>query len=177
MPIFAGGLFAGDMFKLIVKLKYNNEMIEVGQYLPENLGKDLDGNEVKSSDFAGKPMIIYFYPKDNTPGCTAEACSIQDDYSRLREKGYVVIGISKDSPASHKKFADKYGLQFLLLSDESTFVNQAFGVWQKKKMAGREYMGTVRTTFITDAEHKVTEIIRKVDTKNAGRQLMETIGK
>ena len=150
-------------------------MIEAGQYLPENLGIDADGKDVKSSDFAGKPMIIYFYPKDNTPGCTAEACSIQDDYSRLREKGYVVIGISKDSPASHRKFADKFGLQFMLLSDESTAVNQEFGVWQKKKMAGREYMGTVRTTFVANADHQVTHVITKVDTKNAGRQLLELL--
>ena len=152
-------------------------MIEVGQYLPENLGKDLDGNEVKSSDFAGKPMIIYFYPKDNTPGCTAEACSLRDGYAELRDKGYVLIGISKDSPASHVKFAAKYELPFILLSDQSTEVNQAFGVWQKKKMAGREYMGTVRTTFITDADHRITHIIRKVDTKNAAAQLLETIGR
>lgn len=149
--------------------------MEIGQLLPEVLGTDADGKLVTTDDFEGRPLIVYFYPKDNTPGCTAEACSIRDEYAALREKGYVIIGISKDSPASHDKFAAKYSLPFLLLSDETTDVNQAFGVWQKKKMAGREYMGTVRTTFITDADHRVVDIITKVNTKDAGNQLLEAI--
>lgn len=139
------------------------------------LGYDADGREVKASDFAGKPLIIYFYPKDNTPGCTAEACSLRDGFEELRALGYVVIGISKDSPKSHVKFAEKHSLPFILLSDESTEVNQAFGVWQKKKMAGREYMGTVRTTFITDADHRITHIITKVDTKDSAGQIMKLL--
>ena len=104
-----------------------------------------------------------------------EACSIRDYNKELKDLGYEVIGISKDSIASHVKFADKYTLPFLLLSDPTTEVNQAFGVWQKKKMAGREYMGTVRTTFVTDADHNITHIINKVDTKNAGEQLIKLI--
>lgn len=147
-------------------------MIEVGQQLPEVLGFDKDGHEVHANDFAGRPLVIYFYPKDNTPGCTAEACSIRDNYEALHAKGYVIIGISKDNAGSHAKFADKHSLPFLLLSDESTKVQQAFGVWGKKKMAGREYMGTLRTTFITDANHIVTNVITKVDTKNAAAQLL-----
>lgn len=139
------------------------------------MGLNIEGKEVRESDFAGKPLIIYFYPKDNTPGCTAEACSIRDYNKELKDLGYEVIGISKDSIASHVKFADKYTLPFLLLSDPTTEVNQAFGVWQKKKMAGREYMGTVRTTFVTDADHNITHIINKVDTKNAGEQLIKLI--
>ncbi|MDE6089400.1 MAG: peroxiredoxin [Duncaniella sp.] len=146
--------------------------MNIGDKIPEVLGLDAEGKEVKSSDFAGTPLIIYFYPKDNTPGCTAEACSIRDFNSELAAKGYTVIGISKDSVASHVKFAEKYSLPFILLSDPTTEVNQAFGVWQKKKMAGREYMGTVRTTFVTDADHNVTHIISKVDTKKAGEQLL-----
>lgn len=150
--------------------------METGEKIPQVLGVDAEGRTVKASDFDGRPLIIYFYPKDNTPGCTAEACSIRDDYEQLTALGYVVIGISKDSPASHLKFIAKHNLNFILLSDESTEVNQAFGVWQKKKMAGREYMGTVRTTFITDAAHNVVAVIRKVDTKNAGAQLFDVIG-
>ena len=130
---------------------------------------------MKASDFAGKPLVIYFYPKDNTPGCTAEACSLRDSYHELTGRGYTLIGISKDSVESHIRFADKYSLPFLLLSDPTTEVNQAFGVWQKKKMAGREYMGTVRTTFITDADHRITHIIRKVDTKNAAQQILNYV--
>lgn len=146
--------------------------MEIGDKIPEVLGVDKDGKVVKADDFAGKPLVIYFYPKDNTPGCTAEACSLRDGDADLRGMGYTVIGISKDSVASHQKFAAKYELPFILLSDESTEVNQAFGVWQKKKMAGREYMGTVRTTFVTDADHRITHIINKVDTKDAAGQLI-----
>ena len=149
--------------------------MNIGDKIPDYLGVDAAGEKVNADLFAGKPLIIYFYPKDNTPGCTAEACSIREDYSRLTEKGYVVIGDSKDSPASHIKFAEKHSLPFLLLSDADTTVNQAFGVWQKKRMAGREYMGTVRTTFVTDASHTITHIIKKVDTKQAGSQLLSVI--
>lgn len=149
--------------------------MNIGDKIPETLGLDASGNEVKSSDFSGTPLIIYFYPKDNTPGCTAEACSIRDYNSELLALGYKVIGISKDTSESHEKFAAKHSLPFLLLSDPTTEVNQAFGVWQKKKMAGREYMGTVRTTFVTDADHKITHIISKVDTKNAAPQLIEML--
>ncbi len=143
-----------------------------GDTIPQYLGTDAQGKPVQASDFAGKPLIIYFYPKDSTPGCTAEACSLRDGYDTLRKMGYEIIGISKDSPASHTRFAEKYSLPFTLLSDTTTEVNQAFGVWQKKKMAGREYMGTVRTTFITDADHRITHIINKVDTKDAANQIL-----
>lgn len=149
--------------------------MNIGDKIPEVLGYDAENNVVKADDFAGKPLIIYFYPKDNTPGCTAEACSLRDGYDDLRARGYVVIGISKDSVASHVKFAQKHSLPFILLSDESTEVNQAFGVWQKKKMAGREYMGTVRTTFITDADHRITHIINKVNTKDSANQILDLL--
>lgn len=149
--------------------------MKTGDTIPTLLGVNAQGQEVKSTDFAGKPLIIYFYPKDNTPGCTAEACSLRDGYDSLRNLGYEVIGVSKDSSASHAKFAEKYSLPFTLISDPSTELNQAFGVWQKKKMAGREYMATVRTTFITDADHRVTHIINKVDTKNAAAQIMKLL--
>lgn len=151
-------------------------MLKEGDTIPEVLGTDAEGRQVTAADYAGKPLIIYFYPKDSTPGCTAEACSLRDGNDDLRARGYAVIGISKDSAASHGRFAAKYGLPFTLLSDTSTEVNQAFGVWQKKKMAGREYMGTVRTTFITDAGHRITHVITKVDTKNAAGQILELLG-
>lgn len=151
-------------------------MLKEGDIIPEVLGTDAEGRQVTAADYAGKPLIIYFYPKDSTPGCTAEACSLRDGYDDLRARGYTVIGISKDSAVSHGRFAAKYGLPFTLLSDTSTEVNQAFGVWQKKKMAGREYMGTVRTTFITDGDHRITHVITKVDTKNAAGQILEILG-
>lgn len=150
-------------------------MINIGDKIPQRLGIDANGNEITTDTFAGKPMIIYFYPKDSTPGCTAEACSLRDGYGKLISMGYALVGVSKDSEASHRKFAEKYSLPFPLIADTDTSLNQAFGVWQKKKMAGREYMGTVRTTFITDAKHCVTHIITKVDTKNSADQILSLI--
>lgn len=149
--------------------------METGDKIPQYLGLNTEGKPVNAGDFAGTPLIIYFYPKDNTPGCTAEACSLRDSFKEITDMGYTLIGISKDSVASHLKFAEKHQLPFILLSDPTSEVNQAFGVWQKKKMAGREYMGTVRTTFITDADHRITHIINKVNTKAAALQLLEIL--
>ena len=143
--------------------------MKIGDKIPEMLGVDANGKEVKASDYAGKRLAIYFYPKDNTP------CSLRDGYDALRSAGYEVIGVSKDSAASHGKFAAKHSLPFTLIADTDTTLNQAFGVWQKKKMAGREYMGTVRTTFLVDGD--VTDIIAKVDTKNSASQILEIINK
>ena len=151
--------------------------MEIGDKIPAVLGTDASGKEVRSNDFKGKALVIYFYPKDITPGCTAEACSLRDTDREIREMGYTIIGISKDSPASHVKFAEKYSLPFTLLSDTTTEVNQAFGVWKMKKVCGRKYMGTERTTFVTDADHTITHIIRKVDTKNAAQQLIDLLQK
>lgn len=147
--------------------------MNIGDKIPEVLGTDANGKEVKASDFAGKKLAIYFYPKDNTPGCTAEACSLRDGYAELRAAGYEVVGVSKDSEASHRKFADKHSLPFTLIADTDLRLNEAFGVWQKKKMAGREYMGTVRTTFLTDETGVVTDIISKVNTKDSARQILD----
>lgn len=149
--------------------------MEIGQHIPEILGIDADGNQVKASDFAGKPLIVYFYPKDNTPGCTAEACSFRDNNSEFADMGYQVIGVSKDSEASHIKFRDKFGLNFPLVADTETTLCQLAGVWQKKKMAGREYMGIVRTTFVTDENGVVTDVITKVNTKEASEQLFKLL--
>ena len=147
--------------------------MEIGDKIPEILGKDADGNIIKASDFAGKKLILYFYPKDNTPGCTAEACSFGAGHDALTKAGYAVVGVSKDSAASHKKFADKYSLPFPLIADTEMELNKDFGVWQLKKMAGREYMGTVRTTFVIDEQGRVSDIIRKVNTKDSANQILE----
>ena len=147
--------------------------MKIGDKIPEILGKDASGKEIKASDYTGKNLVIYFYPKDNTPGCTAEACSLRDGYDELLKAGYSIIGVSKDSETSHQKFADKFSLPFPLIADTDTTLNQEFGVWQKKKMAGREYMGTVRTTFLVNGDGIVTDIISKVDTKDAANQILK----
>ena len=133
---------------------------------------DQDGNKFNSDVLLGKKTIIYFYPKDNTSGCTAEACNLRDNYERLTAEGYNVVGISKDSVKSHKNFASKYELPFTLLSDTSTELLQAFGAWGEKKMYGKTVMGTIRKTFIFDENGILTEIIEKVDTKNHAEQIL-----
>ncbi len=145
--------------------------MNIGDKFPDLLGKDAEGKEIKLSDFSGKKFIIYFYPKDNTPGCTAEACSFRDNYSVFEKMGYQIIGVSKDSPESHNKFAAKFALNFPLVADTDHALCELAGVWQKKKMAGREYMGIVRTTFVTDENGVVTDVIEKVKTKEASEQL------
>ena len=134
---------------------------------------DQDGNKVSSKDLAGKRTIIYFYPKDNTSGCTAEACNLRDNYDALTAQGYNVIGVSKDSAASHRKFADKYELPFTLLSDTSSQMLQAFGAWGEKKMYGKTVLGTIRRTFIFDENGVLERIIEKVDTKNHASQILQ----
>ena len=134
---------------------------------------DQDGKVVTSEELLGRKTILYFYPKDNTSGCTAEACSLRDNHEALIAKGYNVIGVSKDSAASHRKFIDKYELPFTLLADTTTQMQQAFGVWAEKSLYGRKYMGTLRQTFIFDEQGILTEIIEKVDTKNHAEQILK----
>ena len=134
---------------------------------------DQDGNKVASSDLLGKKTIIYFYPKDNTPGCTAEACNLRDNHEALLDQGYNLIGVSKDSAASHRKFADKFSLPFTLLSDPSTQMLQDFGAWGEKKMCGKVCVGTLRRTFIFDENGILIRIIEKVDTKNHASQIID----
>lgn len=141
--------------------------------MPDFQVADQDGNIVSSTDLKGKKTIIYFYPKDNTSGCTAEACNLRDNYASLMAEGYNVIGVSKDSPASHRRFADRYDLPFTLLADTSTEMLQAFGAWGEKKMYGKTVMGTIRRTFIFNEDGILERIIEKVDTKNHAAQILE----
>ena len=134
---------------------------------------DQNGNIVSSESLLGSKTIIYFYPKDNTSGCTAEACNLRDNHEALAAKGYNVVGVSKDSAASHRKFIDKYELPFTLLADTTTQMQQEFGVWAEKSLYGRKYMGTLRQTFIFDEQGILTEIIEKVDTKNHAAQILK----
>ena len=148
-------------------------MLNIGDRAPNFTLKDKNGNDVRLSDFLGKKVVLYFYPKDNTSGCTAEACNLRDNYEAMVAKGYNVIGVSKDSAASHKKFIEKYQLPFTLLADTSTEMIQAFGAWGEKSLYGRKYMGTLRETFIFDENGILVEIIDKVDTKNHAAQILK----
>lgn len=148
-------------------------MLKIGDKMPDFEVIDQNGNTVTSKDLLGKKTVIYFYPKDNTSGCTAEACNLRDNYDALIAKGYNVVGVSKDSAASHKKFAEKYELPFTLLADTSTAMLQAFGAWGEKKMYGKTVMGTLRRTFIFDENGILTEVIEKVDTKNHTAQILK----
>ena len=149
-------------------------MLKIGDRMPPFEVLDQDGQVVKSEDFIGKgrKTIIYFYPKDNTSGCTAEACSFRDSYAALTEAGYNVVGVSKDSTKSHTGFRAKHGLPFRLLSDTSTEMLQTFGAWGEKKMYGKTTMGTLRRTFIFSEDGTLERIIEKVDTKNAAGQIL-----
>lgn len=140
--------------------------------MPEFEVVDQDGNVVSSKDFIGKKTIVYFYPKDNTPGCTAEACNLRDNYEALKAQGYNVVGVSKDSAASHRKFIEKFDLPFTLLSDKSTQMLQDFGAWGEKKMCGKTCVGTLRRTFIFNEEGVLERIIEKVDTKDHAAQIL-----
>ena len=137
-------------------------MLEIGQKAPEFTLPDTKGNPVSLADYLGQKVVLYFYPRDNTPGCTRQACAFAGLYQAFQEKNIQVIGVSKDSVASHVKFAEKYSLSFVLLSDPELAAIQAYGVWQEKKQCGKVSMGVVRTTFIIDEEGKIQKIMPKV---------------
>ncbi|PNP95176.1 thioredoxin-dependent thiol peroxidase [Hoylesella timonensis] len=148
--------------------------MNIGDKAPEILGRDQDGKEVKLADFKGKKLVLYFYPKDNTPGCTTEACNLRDNYQRFLDAGYAVVGVSVQDEKSHKKFIEKHELPFPLIADTEKTLNIAFGVWGEKSMCGRKYMGTFRTTFIIDEEGKVERIItpKEIKVKEHAAQIL-----
>lgn len=148
--------------------------MEIGQRLPEILGKDQDGNELKLSDFAGKKLVLYVYPKDSTPGCTSEACNLRDNYERFLAKGYAVVGVSIQDEKSHKRFIEKYALPFPLIADTDLKLVNALGVYGEKTNYGRTYMGTFRTTFIADEQGVVQQIFKpkQIKVKEHAEQIL-----
>lgn len=147
-------------------------MLEIGNRIPDFSAADQNGNIVKSVDLIGKKTVVYFYPKANTPGCTAEACSLRDNYERFLAMGYNVIGISKDSVKAQKNFSDKYALPFPLLADTDALIIKAFGAWGEKKLYGKTYEGILRKTFIFNENGILEKIIDKVNTKNHAEQIL-----
>ncbi len=146
--------------------------LKEGDLAPEIISKDQNGNEFKLSSLKGKKVVLYFYPKDDTPGCTKQACNLRDNYSELKKEGYEVIGVSADKEAKHQKFISKYDLPFTLLADEQKEVIEKFDAWGLKKFMGREYMGIIRKTFVIDEEGKIEKIIEKVKTNDHTAQIL-----
>ena len=151
-------------------------MVTIGQKAPDFTLSDKDGNTVSLSDFAGKKVVLYFYPKDNTPGCTRQACAFAGAYSEFQKRGVAVIGVSRDSVASHVKFAEKYSLPFILLSDPDLEAIQAYGVWQEKKLYGKVSMGVVRTTFLIDENGRIEAIMPKVKPDTNAEEILAMLG-
>lgn len=149
--------------------------LKEGDKAPDFTAVIEDGSKISLKDFKGKKKILYFYPKDSTPGCTANACNFRDNYENLIEKGFVVIGVSIQGEASHKRFIDKNSLPFHLIVDEEKKLHEAYGVWALKKLYGREYMGCLRTTFIIDENDILLHVITKVKTKDATNQILDLL--
>ena len=149
--------------------------LAIGDKAPAFSGIDQNKKKISLKDLKGKKVILYFYPKDDTPGCTAESCNLRDNWSLLKKKGFEIVGVSADDAKSHKKFADKYDLNFTLIADTVKKVIEAYGVWGEKSMYGKKYMGIIRTTFVINEKGKIEKIFDKVDTKNHSEQILETV--
>lgn len=149
--------------------------LSVGDKAPHFEGVNQNGKKISLTDFAGKNLILYFYPKDDTPGCTAEACDLNDNYEMWISKGYHIVGVSPDNEKSHQKFIEKFGLKFDLIADTKTEILEAYGVWGEKSMYGKKYMGVLRTTFVIDGDSTITAVFDKVDTKNHTSQISESL--
>ncbi|SDI91031.1 peroxiredoxin Q/BCP [Chryseobacterium taeanense] len=148
-------------------------MLKVGDQLPQFEGTNQDGATIDSKNLIGKKLVVFFYPKANTPGCTAEACNLRDNYAELKKQGFQLLGVSADAVKSQKNFSEKYELPFDIIADETRDIIEKFGVWQLKKFMGREFMGIVRTTFVFDENGICTEVIEKVKTKDHASQILE----
>lgn len=148
-------------------------MLKIGDKAPDFKAVDGDGRTVALSDYKGKKLVIYFYPKDNTPGCTAEACDLRDNYHRFQAAGYEILGVSKDSEKSHRGFAEKYSLPFRLVADTDTAILQAYDAWGEKSLYGKKYMGALRKTYVIDERGVITDIIDKVNTKAHSAQILK----
>ena len=148
-------------------------MLKIGDKAPDFKAVDGDGRTVALSDYKGKKLVIYFYPKDNTPGCTAEACDLRDNYHRFQAAGYEILGVSKDSEKSHRGFAEKYSLPFRLVADTDTAILQAYDAWGEKSLYGKKYMGALRKTYVIDEHGVITDIIDKVNTKAHRAQILK----
>lgn len=151
----------------------STKQLQRGDDAPALVGMDQDGTSVSMQDYAGRKLVLYFYPKDDTPGCTAEACSLRDGHDRLRNAGYEVLGVSPDKVEKHRKFIAKYDLPFRLLADTDATVAKAYGAWGRKKFMGREYDGILRSTFLIDEQGVIQEVIRDVRTKDHAVQVLE----
>ena len=149
--------------------------LKEGDMAPAFSGPDQNGHQVSLADFKGQQVILYFYPKDDTPGCTAQACNLRDNYADLQGKGFQVIGVSVDTEKSHKKFEEKYDLPFTLIADDDKKIVTDYGVYGEKKFMGRQYMGTIRTTFVIDGAGRILKIIDKPDTKHHASQVLEAL--
>ncbi len=149
--------------------------MNVGDKIPEILGVDENGRQVLSSDYAGKKLVLYFYPKDNTSGCTAEACSLRDNIDALRDRGYEVLGVSKDSEASHRKFIEKHQLPFHLIADTDHKLTEEMGAWGEKSLYGRKYFGTMRTTYLVGPDGVITDVFtpKQIKTKEHAKQILD----
>lgn len=149
--------------------------LKAGDKAPMFEGVNQDGKKISLTDFKGKKLILYFYPKDDTPGCTAESCNLNNNYEMWLRKGYEVVGVSPDSEKSHLKFSDKFGLKFNLIADTNHEILEAYGAWGEKSMYGKTYMGVIRTTFVIDGNGIIEAVFEKVDTKNHTSQIIETL--
>ncbi len=150
-------------------------LLKKGDVAPDFKGINQNNEPISLADFKGKKLILYFYPKDDTPGCTAESCNLNDNYDAWIEKGYEVVGVSPDSVASHKKFADKFGLKFNLIADTEKDILQAYGVWGEKNMYGKKYMGVIRTTYVINEDGMIEDVFEKVQTKDHTNQIIKSL--